>query len=73
MIRFQGYSKSAIAMVVASISCSDFVAMKALACGPIDLADARAVIDLDREPLDLELLWRFAQRFGRDGTRVVRW
>jgi hypothetical protein len=35
------------------------------------LADARAVIDLDRESLDLELLRRLAQRFGRDATRAV--
>ncbi len=29
----------------------DFIAMKAFAGGPVDLADARAVIDLDRESL----------------------
>jgi predicted nucleotidyltransferase len=49
----------------------DFVAMKAFAGGPVDLADARAVIDLDRESLDLELLRRLAQRFGRDAARTV--
>lgn len=49
----------------------DFIAMKAFAGGPVDLADARAVIDLDRESLDLELLRRLAQRFGRDATRTV--
>ena len=49
----------------------DFIAMKAFAGGPVDLADARAVIDLDRELLDLELLRRLAQRFGRDAARVV--
>ena len=49
----------------------DFIAMKAFAGGPVDLADARAVIDLDRESLDLELLRRLAQRFGRDAARVV--
>lgn len=50
----------------------DFIAMKAFAGGPVDLADARAVIDLDRESLDLELLRRLAQRFGGDAVRVVR-
>jgi len=50
----------------------DFIAMKAFAGGPVDLADARAVIELDRESLDLELLRRLAQRFGRDAARVVQ-
>jgi predicted nucleotidyltransferase len=49
----------------------DFIAMKAFAGGPVDLADARAVIDLDRESLDLELLRRLAQRFGRDAARAI--
>jgi hypothetical protein len=31
----------------------------------------RTVIDLDRESLDLELLLRLAQRFGRDAARTV--
>ena len=49
----------------------DFVAMKAFAGGPVDLADARAVIELERGSLDLELLRRLAQRFGRDAARIV--
>jgi predicted nucleotidyltransferase len=49
----------------------DFIAMKAFAGGPVDLADASAVIELDRESLDLELLRRLAQRFGRDAERVL--
>jgi predicted nucleotidyltransferase len=49
----------------------DFIAMKVFAGGPVDLADARAVIELDRESLDLELLRRLAQRFGRDAARVL--
>ena len=49
----------------------DFIAMKAFAGGPVDLADARAVICLDRESLDLELLRRLARRFGRDAARAV--
>jgi len=49
----------------------DFIAMKAFAGGPVDLADARAVIDLDPESLDLELLRRLAQRFGREAARTV--
>jgi predicted nucleotidyltransferase len=43
----------------------DFVAMKAFAAGPLDLADARAVLATYRESIDLELLRRLAQRFGR--------
>jgi predicted nucleotidyltransferase len=49
----------------------DFIAMKAFAGGPVDLADARAVIDMDRGSLDEELLRRLAQRFGRDAARIV--
>jgi hypothetical protein len=49
----------------------DFIAMKAFAGDPVDRADARAVIELDRESLDLELLRRLAQRFGRDAARVL--
>jgi len=56
---------------LAIVGREDFIAMKAFAGGPIDLADAHAVIDLDRELLDLELLRRVAQRFGRDAARVV--
>lgn len=49
----------------------DFIAMKAFAGGPIDLADARAVVDLDRETLDVALLRRLAQRFGRETAQAV--
>jgi len=49
----------------------DFIAMKAFAGGPVDLADVRVIIELDREALDLELLRRLAQRFGRDATRAI--
>ena len=49
----------------------DFIAMKAFAGGPVDLADACAVIDLARETLDLELMRRLARRFGRDAACTV--
>lgn len=49
----------------------DLIAMKAFAGGPVDLADARAVIELNREVLDLQLLRRLAQRFGPDTTKAV--
>jgi len=58
-------------VILAIVSREDFIAMKAFAGGPVDLADAHAIIDLDRESLDLELLRRLAQRFGRDAARVV--
>ena len=57
--------------ILAIVSREDFIAMKAFAGGPVDLADARTVIDLDRDLLDLELLRRLARRFGRDAARVV--
>ena len=49
----------------------DFIAMKAFAGGPVDLADARAVIEQDRGSLDVELLRRLAQRFGRETVQAV--
>ncbi len=49
----------------------DFIAMKAFAGGPVDLADARAVIEQDRRSLDVELLRRLAQRFGRETVTAV--
>ena len=49
----------------------DFIAMKAFAGGPVDLAGARAVLYFDRDSVDLELLRRLAQRFGRGTARVV--
>jgi len=49
----------------------DFIAMKAFAGGPLDLADARAVIELDRPGLDLALLRRLAVRFGHDASRNI--
>lgn len=56
---------------LAIVGREDFIAMKAFAGGPVDLADARAVIDLDHESLDRDLLRRLAQRFGGDAARVV--
>jgi hypothetical protein len=56
---------------MAIVGREDLIAMKALAGGPVDLADARAVIALDRESQGLELLRRLAQRFGRDAARIV--
>ena len=49
----------------------DLIAMKAFAGGPVDLADARAVIEQDRGSLDVGLLRRLAQRFGRETAKTV--
>jgi predicted nucleotidyltransferase len=49
----------------------DLIAMKAFAGGPVDLADARAVIEQDRGSLDVELLRRLALRFGRETVKAV--
>lgn len=53
------------------VGCEDFVAMKAFAGGPVDLADARAVLDLYRSSLNIDLLQQLAHRFGRDTVNVV--
>ena len=49
----------------------DFVAMKAHAGGPVDLADARAVIQVDPAGLDRELVLRLAAGFGKEAVRQV--
>jgi hypothetical protein len=43
----------------------DFVAMKAFAGEPTDLADAARVIAADRDSLDMALRRRLARRFGQ--------
>jgi len=49
----------------------DFVAMKAHAGGPVDLADARAVIEANPAELDRELVCRIAAGFGKEAVRRV--
>jgi hypothetical protein len=49
----------------------DFIAMKAFAAGPQDLADAAQAIEIDRGSLDLELLRRLTVRFGPDTSRTL--
>jgi len=47
----------------------DFIAMKAFAGAPTDLADAARAIAADRTSLDLALLRRLASGFGRDASK----
>lgn len=49
----------------------DFIAMKAFAGGPVDIADAKAIIEADPGALDLALLRRVARRFSDDTARRV--
>jgi len=49
----------------------DFVAMKAFAGRPTDLADAARVIAADRDSLDLALPRRLARRFGQDAAECL--
>jgi predicted nucleotidyltransferase len=46
----------------------DFIAMKAFAGGPTDLQDAARAIAADPDTLDLVLLRRLAQKFGREAA-----
>ena len=43
----------------------DFIAMQTFTGGPADMMDARAVIRVAGESLDLTLLWRLAEGYGR--------
>jgi predicted nucleotidyltransferase len=49
----------------------DFIALKAFAGGPVDLADARAVIAQGEGSLDLDLLRRLARRFSSATAQLV--
>jgi len=64
MVSFDGESLSIVGR-------EDFIAMKAFAGGPLDLADARQAIEFDRAALDLELLRRLAARFGPVTARTL--
>lgn len=48
----------------------DFIAMKAFAGGPQDLADARHAIKVSGENLDVALLRSVAQRYGKEALRA---
>lgn len=49
----------------------DFIAMKAFAGGPQDLADAEAALIAAGTGLDLALLQRLTARYGRDATAAL--
>ena len=49
----------------------DFIAMKLFAGGAQDLSDATSVVRLAGAQLDLELLRRLAQRYGREATKAL--
>src|SRR5262249_35612825 len=49
----------------------DFIAMKAFAGGPQDVADARNAMLLGRDSIDLNLLRALTQRYGRDAVTLL--
>jgi hypothetical protein len=49
----------------------DFIAMKVFAGGPMDLLDASRAISAAGPSLDLALLRRLANRYGRDASRSL--
>jgi predicted nucleotidyltransferase len=49
----------------------DFIAMKAFAGGPQDIADARNAMLLASDSIDLNLLRALAQRYGREAVTVL--
>jgi hypothetical protein len=63
-VPFQGETLRVIAR-------EDFVAMKVFAGGPTDLTDARAAIRIAGESLDLVLLRRLAQHYGRSTLEAL--
>jgi len=53
------------------IGLEDFIAMKVFAGGPMDLIDATRAISAGRNSLDLELVRRLAERYGRDASECL--
>ena len=49
----------------------DFIAMKCFAGGPQDVADAQVALGSARDPIDLDLLRRVTQRFGRAAADIL--
>jgi predicted nucleotidyltransferase len=50
----------------------DFVAMKAFAGGPQDMADARNALSIAGESLDVVLLERLVKRYGREAAENLQ-
>jgi len=61
-VPFQGASLRVIGQ-------EDFVAMKAFAAGPQDLADATNAVAIAGGSLDIDLVTRLAKRYGRDAIK----
>ncbi len=53
------------------IGLEDFIAMKAFAGGPMDLVDAARAITAGGATVDLDLIRRLAQRFGRQASESL--
>jgi predicted nucleotidyltransferase len=51
------------------IGLEDLIAMKAHAGGPLDLQDARRILEANHGALDAELVMQLARKFGADAQR----
>lgn len=49
----------------------DLIAMKCFAGGPLDVVDARSLVETAKEPLDMDLLRRLTRRFGRSAADAL--
>lgn len=49
----------------------DLIAMKCFAGGPLDVADAREIIQGARKPIDVDLARRITRRFGRTAADTL--
>jgi hypothetical protein len=64
-VRFRG-------MPLRVIGLEDYIAMKAYAGGAQDLLDAKSALEASGSTLDLALLKRLAERFGRDASAALQ-
>ena len=63
-IEFEGVSMRVVGL-------EDCIAMKCFAGGPVDVDDARQVLQLASRPIDLDLLRRLVRRFGRESADTL--
>ena len=53
------------------LGAEDVVAMKVFAGGPQDLIDARGILQVSGEKLNMDLLLKLARRYGADAVRTL--
>jgi len=54
------------------VGSEDFIAMKLFAGGPVHLRDAGQAFYVNKDTLDMELLKKITQKYGRDASKALK-